>query len=137
MQKLLTFTFTCVIFMRNESLGAERGKLELSSENFVHSSSVTATTRAAADQVGPHSTFTLAAGLHRNRGMSRASFFVCCRARRVDKVTTISMCVLFEISHLDNICLHWREMVNVLFGARLATRRRSILVVAIVVVVGA
>lgn len=113
--------------MRNE----ERGKLELSSENFVHSSSAA----AAADQVGPHSTFTLAAGLHRNRGMSRASFFVCCRARRVDKVTTISMCVLFEISHLDKICLHWREMVNVLFGARLATRRRSILVVLVVVAI--
>lgn len=79
--------------MRNESLGAERGKLELSSENFVHSSSA-----AAADQVEPHSTFTLAAGLHRNRGMSRASFFVCCRARRVDKVTTISMCVVWDIS---------------------------------------
>lgn len=67
MQKLLTFVFTCVIFMRNE----ERGKLELSSENFVHSS-------AAADQVGPHSTFTLGCGAapeSRNESANRSRVF--------------------------------------------------------------
>lgn len=71
-----------------------------------------------------------AAGLHRNRGMSRRigrASFACCRARRVDKLTTISMRY-----HLDEICLHWREMmVNVLSGAR----RRSIVVVLVVAIV--
>lgn len=38
-----------------------------------------------------------------SRRIGRASF-ACCRARRVDKVTTISMRY-----HLDEICLHWRE----------------------------
>lgn len=99
-------------------------------ENWNWAPRISYTHRQLQIRSGPIQHSLWAAGLHRNRGMSRRigrASFACCRARRVDKLTTISMRY-----HLDEICLHWREMmVNVLSGAR----RRSIVVVLVVAIV--
>lgn len=87
-------------------------------ENWNWAPRISYTHRQLQIRSGPIQHSLWAAGLHRNRGMSRRigrASFACCRARRVDKLTTISMCVvvvspgrdLFTLARDDGKCAFW------------------------------